>query len=96
MTITPEPPWLCVACGYLSNSVAPADPNAPATPSDGDNTICLNCGWTYVRHGTRWLPMTAAERASLTPDERRDLEHAEAARVAANLPDLTRRRGGRA
>jgi hypothetical protein len=77
------------------DSVAPADPSDSSGPVDGDNTLCMNCGFVYVRHGVLWLSMTSAERAALTPEEARDLTDAERARVRARLPDLTRR-GGRA
>lgn len=67
--------------------------NPDAVPSDGDISKCMNCGHEYVRHGDRWQPMTAAERAELEPEVLRELETLEYARIRSNLPDLTKRDG---
>lgn len=94
--ITREKPWLCFACGYKMDAAAPIDPTEQVTPGEGDWSLCMNCGAVYTRHRDQWLPMTDAERAALTPDERVDLDRAGRSRSATIKSDLARGRGGRA
>lgn len=89
-----EAPWMCVQCGYLMDATSCFD-DPSAVPSAGDLSKCMNCGREYMRRDDRWQPMTAAERAALAPEERRELERIEWARQRAALPDLSKR-GGRA
>ena len=89
MTTTTEfPSWMCGRCGYLMDAADAAD-NSDAVPVQGDLCLCMNCGAPYTLDGTAWRPLTAEERAALTPEERRGLEAAEHVRRLANLPDLT-------
>jgi hypothetical protein len=94
--ITREPAWMCLICGYAMDSTAPADPTVHAAPTEGAIALCMNCGAAYTRRRARWLPMSHEDWASLTDDERADLEQARQARVNANLGDLTRKQGGKA
>lgn len=87
-------PWLCGRCGYLMDCTDTADGPHQA-PKQGDIAVCMNCGTPYALKGDAWRPMTAAELAGLTLQERRELALAQLAQSRADLPDLAKR-GGRA
>lgn len=89
-----EPPWMCVMCGYVMDAAGGLTDIAP--PSEGDYSVCMNCGHQYTRHGTRWVPTTVDEKAAMAPENRRDIERIQQARRAVIREDLTRNRGGRA
>jgi hypothetical protein len=86
---------MCLRCGYVCDAHTSFH-NPNAVPKPGDLSICMNCGAEYVRHADRWQPMTAAVRATLTPEERAAIEELHVARHRADLPDLAKGRGGRA
>lgn len=69
--------------------------NETAHPEPGDVSVCMNCGREYIRHGDRWQPITAAERAALPPETLLDLEQLEWTRQLVIREDLAKR-GGRA
>lgn len=89
-----ERAWMCVVCGYTMDSASlPEKPGA--VPTDGDVSLCLNCGAVYVREGDKWRPMTKAEKRALEPENREKIERYERARRRMVDVDLSRR-GGRA
>lgn len=88
-----EAPWLCVLCGYVMDAAGGLTGQAP--PQEDDYSVCLNCGHVYVRHGTRWVSITAEERAAMPDENRRELEQVERARRMVVRHNLAKR-GGRA
>lgn len=85
-----ERAWLCFKCGYAMDSYDCT--NKPgAAPGEGDVSLCMNCGALHSRRADTWQPMTAAERADLTPDMRRYLLFLEFGRSLVIDEDLTKR-----
>ena len=61
--------WMCSGCGYVVNAATALHRDQRDNrPTDGSIALCANCGNLHVRHGPRWLPITAAERAALDPE----------------------------
>lgn len=88
-----EQAWMCVQCGYVCDAYDSF--TSPGTePSEGDISLCMNCGRVYTRHDDRWQPMTTAEREALHPENRREIEELEWARSQAITEDLTKGRRG--
>lgn len=87
-----EQTWLCVRCGYAMDAFDCLQ-HPDAMPKDGDLSLCMNCGFEYVRHADRWQPMTAAERAALEPEDRRTLEEMQFVRSRVITEDLSKRDG---
>jgi hypothetical protein len=76
------PPWLCSGCGYFMDRSAAADASYHAAPGEGDILMCANCGTLHtIRSGERTM-MTPEDLASLSPEEREELDLAEQARKA--------------
>jgi hypothetical protein len=61
-------------------------------PTEGDFSLCMNCGTPFRRHGDRWCRMTAAEFATIPPENRRQITLAQTAITEAGFPDLSLRR----
>jgi hypothetical protein len=74
-----ERDWMCWQCGYHMN--AASEIGGEAEPSEGDISICFNCGALFSRHGSAWQPMTTLEATSLAPQERAVVERARALRA---------------
>ena len=92
-----EPPWMCHACGYLMDAASVMFRNNLPTPEpeEGDYSLCMNCGQCHVRHGTRWLKITAEELAEMPIENRRQVTIGQLAVAAVIDRDLSKR-GGRA
>ena len=96
MDTTREPPWMCHSCGYLMDAASLVWQNGlpnPA-PDEGDYSLCMNCGECHVRHGARWLRITATELAEMTPENRRQVTTGQLAIARVIDRDLSKR-GGR-
>jgi hypothetical protein len=87
-------PWMCSRCGYLMDCTD-AVRGPPKPPREGDLAVCMNCGMPYYLRAGAWHVLTAAELATLTMEERRELALAQLSQARAGLPDMSKR-GGRA
>jgi hypothetical protein len=90
-----DEPWMCLMCGYMMTAYSPMEDGPDVIAKEGDVSICLNCGTEYMRAGTRWRLLTAADRAAIDAEARALLDRAAAVRPAFKV-DLTRGRGSRA
>jgi hypothetical protein len=99
MKTTRYKPWMCSTCGYMMDAASAtrisADGAADVTPTEGDVSLCLNCGTLYLLQDNKWRPPTAAEKAEFPADLKRTLFEHEMARQSVIDTDLSRR-GGRA
>ena len=85
-----HPPWLCYRCGYMMDASTHMG-KGDARPVEGDVSACINCGAPFVFHGSRWAPMTAAERVELDAKTRGKLAMLEVARRHVVRVDLSRK-----
>jgi hypothetical protein len=84
------PPWMCSGCGYMMDAASHlSQPNLK--PSDGDMSLCLNCGTLYQLRRRAWALMTPAERNALPADIKLEVLQYEMARRSVVRADLSRR-----
>jgi hypothetical protein len=93
---TREPPWPCVACGYVMDAAGLAFDNEhdERAPEEGDYSVCINCGTCYVRHGPSWCRITAAELAEMPHENRWQITLLQTAIGQAPFGDLRKRGRG--
>ena len=68
-----DSPWMCHHCGAPANAATPSDGKPAEKISDGDVTMCLECGAIHIRDQARWRQITEADWVDIEPADRRRL-----------------------
>ena len=73
-----EQSWTCVRCDFQMDACT--DTQGNNAPCEGDLSLCLNCGYLYIRHSDKWEPATNEKFNALPSDIKKHLAKVEAAR----------------
>lgn len=86
-----ERPWMCWRCGYFMDANTCVT-TRNAKPSDGDISMCLNCGALYTRHSETWKPTTSIELATVNAATKTTLDRMRTERARVVKGDLTKQK----